>query len=73
MTSPLARDNIWAGGLIMKKIVQALYVGIAAYNLYIAVDKFLETPQGKSLKKKAKPVIKKAKEKIDEVIEKVTE
>ena len=51
-----------------------MYIGIAAYNLYIAVDKFLETPAGKKFKKKAikhgKPLVDKAKEVVENAVEK---
>jgi nucleoid-associated protein YejK len=61
----------------MKKIMQLVTIGLAAYNLYTVVNDFLETDTGKKVKKKVKKkvtpyvkdAIKKGKEVVDEVKE----
>lgn len=52
----------------MKKVAQAFYVGLAAYNLYIAVNAFLDN----STNKKPKSVSKKIKDKVKKSLDKIS-
>ena len=57
----------------MKKAIKLVYIGIAAYNLYVAVDSFLQTPAGKKLKKKVKKVKEQAEPYLDETVQQAKE
>lgn len=59
----------------MRKAIQLISIGIAAYNLYYMVNEFMDTTAGKNFKRKAvkyaEPYVEQAKEKFAEVAEKV--
>lgn len=57
----------------MRKAFKLLSIAIAAYNLYILVDDFLDTPQGQKLKDKALEYAEKAKPYIEEASEYATD
>lgn len=59
----------------MKKAIQMVSIALAAYNLYILVNDFLQTPQGQQLKNTAmdyaEPYIEKAKDVAEQVMDRV--
>ena len=50
----------------MKRFLQILSIGIAAYNLYVVVNDFLETPAGEKVKEKISEYVEKAKPYVEE-------
>jgi hypothetical protein len=59
----------------MRKAIQIISIGIAAYNLYVLVDDFLKTPQGQQFKNKAidyaEPYVEQAKDFAEKVMDRV--
>lgn len=61
----------------MRKVLQVITIGIAAYNLYVLVDDFLKTPAGERVKEKVEPyvtgAVEQAKDFADKVMDRVEE
>jgi hypothetical protein len=59
----------------MKKAIQLVSIALAAYNLYILVNDFLDTPMGQDLKNKAiqygEPYYEQAKDFAEKVMDKL--
>lgn len=55
----------------MRKVIQIVSIGIAAYNLYVLVDDFLKTPTGQKVKGKVQPYVEDAVEQAKDLASKV--